>query len=348
MLHRILAASVFMAGLFLLADSAIAQMNSPDGTLSSLQPDFTNESNPANPVFTMGSIRGIVLSEDHHPLSNAKVEIRNLSSGQSLAMGYTDNSGAFQLSNVPNGNYEVLATSGISEARQQLRVNSEPAELTLQLPFQTQAAGGPAVVSVQQLTVPQNAKNALKKAQEAANKDDFPEAQKQVAKAIAAAPKYSDAIAFRGVLAMQQHDLTSASNDFQEAIDFDNANSMAHVAMGALYNIQGKYDDAVREIDRGMMLNPRAWNAHFEMSRAQLGKGNFDSALKEVNQAKALLDRSFAPIHLIKGQVLMGLRLYAGAVQELEEFLSQDNDAVTTAQVKHAIEEAKALAAAQK
>jgi len=349
MVYRVFTLFVLTTGLLLRPGSAGAQAAPSEHTLFSLQPNSTSDSKGGESVFAMGSISGTVRSTDNHPLNDARVEIRNIPSGQNIAIGYTDHSGTFRLDNVPNGEYEVVATSGISEAREQLQVFNSPAEITLRLPAITKAVGGPPVVSVQQLAVPQKAKDALAKAQEAVIKNNLKEAEKQVAKALTISPKYADAIAYRGVLSMGQHDFASASNDLQQAIQLDNSNTQAYVAMGALYNLEGKYDDAIREIERGIALNPRLWSAHFEMSKAQLGKGDYNSALKEANQAQALAPgRRFSLIHVIKGQILVGLKLYSGAVKEFKEFLAQEKgDPALAAQVENSLAKLETLAAKQ-
>jgi tetratricopeptide (TPR) repeat protein len=179
-------------------------------------------------------------------------------------------------------------------------------------------------------------------------KNNIAEAQRQVAKAVMIAPTYSDAIAFRGVLAMQQGDLTSAGNDFQQAIQYDNSNSLAYVAMGSLYNTEGKFDDAIREINCAFAIDPNSWKAHFEMSRADLGKSQFDGALQEATRAEQLIGRDFAPLHLLKGQTLLAMRMYSGAAEELQKFLNNEKNPELTAQAKEQLEEAKSLAAGEK
>ena len=351
MLFRVSSIASVAAGFFLLVASASGQIaSSPmsNQTLIRLSPNSTNQPNNPSQVFTMGSISGIVLSQDNHPLDNARIEIRNLSSGQSIAWGYTDRSGRFRLDNVPNGDYEVIATSGLSQTEQQIRSMDNPALVTLRLPHILKDQSRSGVVSVQQLSIPQKARDALKKAQEAETKHDINKAQKELAKALEIAPKYSDAIAYRGALEMTQSDFAAAENDFNQAIQLDNSNAVAYVGMGAVYNEQGKYDDAIREVDRSLALNPQLWSAHFELSKAQFAKGNFSTALKEADQAESLSANRFSPLHLLKGHILLGLKLYSGAVNEFQKFLSHSSgNPALNAQVQNTLEQAKLLAASQ-
>jgi hypothetical protein len=84
------------------------------------------------------------------------------------------------------------------------------------------------------------------------------------------------------------------------------------------------------------------------MSKAELAKGDFNNALKEVDRADTLAGHHFSPLLFIKGQILMGLKLYSNAVKEFESFLSQNkDDPATTAQVQRTIAHAQALADGQ-
>ena len=70
-----------------------------------------------------GSITGNVHGENNNPIIGARVEIRNLQSGMLAAYGYTNTSGRFELSNLPLGDYDVTATSGLSETHEQVRID---------------------------------------------------------------------------------------------------------------------------------------------------------------------------------------------------------------------------------
>jgi lipoprotein NlpI len=297
-----------------------------------------------------GSISGSVRTMDNRPVNNAKIEVRNIANGSAVAYGYTGPSGSFELNNLPSGSYEVVATSGMSEARQDFRMDNFPVQFTLRLPHTGDSTFSPGqqTISIQQMQVPDKAKDALKKARNAADKGKLEEARQQIGKALAIDPKYSDALTFRGIVNMETGDYKSAGNDFQQAIQFDNNNALAYIGMGSLYNMSNQYDDALRELDRGVTLNPTAWQAHYEMSKAELGKGDFSAALKEVDKAQGLIDHEFAPLHAVRGHALLGIKSYSDAVAEFEKYLKEDKDSPTAVKVRQRMEEAKAFAEAQK
>ncbi len=309
-----------------------------------------SSSTPSDP--DLASISASVRSSDDHPVSNAKIEVRNIASGTDVAFGFTGPSGDFQVNNLPRGSYEVVVTSGLAEAREQVRVDNSMEQFTLRLPHTSENTSSPQqqIVTVQQLRVPDKAQAALKKAQLAAGKGKYDEARQQIAKALSIEPKYSEALAYRGLLEMQTGELDAASEDIQKAIEFDNSSVLAYVAMGSLYNTKKQFDDALRELDRGVTLNPASWQAHYEISKANLGKGDFSTALREVEKAQSLLNREFPLLHIVKAQALLGMKSYADAVAEFQKFLdtNEDKDSRLAAQVRQTIESAKTFTEAKK
>lgn len=289
------------------------------------------------------SITGNIRTLSNAPVDNARVELRDVRTGISVAFGYTGMHGSFAVENVQPGVYELVATSGLAEARQEIRLDGMPVQITVRLPISTRTnPSEQQTVSVQALRTPHKAIAALEKAQSAASKGKIDDAQHEIAKALEIYPQYSDAVAYRGILEMQTGDIKGASNDFQQAIQLDNNNAMAYIAMGSLYNLRNQYDDALRELDRGVTINPSAWQAHYEMSKAHLGKGDFSAALRDVDKAQQLGGHDFGLMHVVKGKALFGIKAYAAAVAEFQKFLQKDTNSPEAAQVREVIARAQA------
>src|SRR5437016_4543439 len=69
---------------------------------------------------TLSSVGGIVCDISGQPVRNARIELRTVSTAQTVASGYTLPNGTFEFSDLPPGNYEVIAIAGVNEARQRL------------------------------------------------------------------------------------------------------------------------------------------------------------------------------------------------------------------------------------
>lgn len=335
-----------------ISTTTLAQSTFSNDTLVRMPDNSLARSPGDTPSIPMqGSISGTVRTSDNRPVSNAKIEIRDIANGGAVAYGYTGPTGNFEVNNLPRGAYEIVATSGLSEAREEVRMDGSAAQFTLRLPHTGEGTftSGQQTVSVQQLHIPEKAQAAFKKAQDAAGKGKLDEARQLIDKALTIEPKYSNALAFRGIVDLQTGDLNSATDDLQKAIQLDNNNALAYVAMGSIDNVRNQFDDALRELDRGVALDPTSWQAHYELSRAELGKRDFSTALKEVEKAQGLLGpREFAPIHFVKGHALLGMKSYSDAVAEFQKYLSEDKDSPAAAQVRQVMESAQAFAEAKK
>jgi len=71
----------------------------------------------------VGTLRGYV-EIDSKPLPNGCMEIRNLRTPTLLVHSCTNEVGAFEVHNLPEGKYEIVVRSGIDELREQIQINS--------------------------------------------------------------------------------------------------------------------------------------------------------------------------------------------------------------------------------
>jgi tetratricopeptide (TPR) repeat protein len=345
MVHRVAAFSVVLIAYVALSCSAGAQDAKPGDRLMSLQNDSTGQL-AEDPSTSLAAINGTVRTRDNAPLADARVEIRELNTGKSLGVGYTGPSGGFELKNLPRGRYEVVATSGLSEAREQVQVDALDSSVTLRMPHVVASDGGQHTVSVADMRIPDKAKDELRKARAAVGKQKDDDARKHLAKALEIAPNYSDALTLRALMEIGDGKLQPATDDLASAIKNDNSNPTAYVAMGAVYNLERKFDDAILTIERGIALNPSAWQAYFEMSKAHLGKGDFDAALRQATKAEQFVGKDYSPIHLVKGHAFLGLKSYPEAIAEFEQYLSTEKDGPVSAGVRQQLQEVKSFAAA--
>lgn len=342
MVNRVAAIGALLAAFFVVNCSLFAQSGGPN----ELMPLQTNSTGtlPDGGMTSFATISGSVRTSDNAPLANARIEIREIGTGKSVAVGYSGPAGTFQMAHIARGRYEVVATSGLAEAREEMRVDGMDASITLRLPHTDSSDGGKHTISVAEMRIPDKAKREVEKAREAMSKEKQDDARKHLAKALEIAPGYSEALTLRGLLSLSNGDMQAASNDFGSAIKNDSNAATAYVAMGALYNLQQKFDDAIRELQRGISLNPSSWQGHFEMSKAMLGKGDFEDALRQSTKAEELSSDEYGPIHLVKGHALLGLKSYNEAIGEFEKYLSLDKDGAASAEVRQQLQEARSFA----
>jgi len=274
-----------------------------------------------------GRISGSVLGPQGQVLQDIRVEIRDESNDHLVASVYVMPNGGFEILNIPYGLYKIVATSGLVSTDGEVDVRGMETQVALHFstaPGQASTTGGQAMVSVHQLEVPDKAKSYFYKAEQALSRNKVEQAKDLIAKALSVFPRYAQALTMRAVFALQSHQPQQAITDLQQAIDSDNNYGLAYIAMGSALNMMSKFDDAVRALDRGLPLAPNSWQAHFELSRALLGKNDFDRSLKEANATIQLAPKDYSPVHLVRAYALVGLKNYQPAEVELEHYLASN------------------------
>ncbi len=333
--------AVITLSLFVFGISCTAQMPNLGGSPA----NFPRPGLPsARDMFN--SVTGRVVTADNKPLKDVRVELRN-GMGSSVASAYTNSSGTFEFPQIQAGSYEVIAVSGVSQTQERIEVGQTLPNLVLRLPVSSQAndGNGSSSVSVAQLKIPSKAREAFNKARDNSEKGKNAEAEKQLAKALEAYPKYADALTLRGILKMDAGNIAGAIEDLQQAIADDSNCAMAYLVMGSVFNSQAKFDDAIRVLERGEALSPASWQAYFEMGKALAGKGQYEPALRQLDRAQTLVPKDYPAIHMLKAHVFFGLNNYSEALTELQAYLAKEPQGPHTAEAEKMMSQAKAFAA---
>ena len=288
-----------------------------------LPPDsFGTRSNSLDKM-QVTSISGVVIGSDSAPLPDVRVEVRSEQTSRVVATGYTNNAGAFQFGGLPASGYDVMAVRGLAEAHEHLASGDFGMNLRIRLNTAgASQADGNATVSIAQYKVPQKARNAYHKAEEALSKNHLDEVNKELAKALEIYPDYAEALTLRGVMSLDASHPEAAVNDFDHAIKSDPGYSLAYTAMSAALNQLHKFDDALRSADRAISLSPSSWQSYFEMAKAYVGKTDYQHALQQLSKAQSFLPKEYAPLHLVRAHVMLALKNYADGLAELQEFLT--------------------------
>ena len=292
------------------------------------------------------SLSGTVTGADNRPLQDVRIELHDGSTGSVIGAAYTNSGGSFEFDRLSPGTYQVVASLGLAQADERVDVTTANAMVNMRLGVSSKPedGNGANAVSVAQYKVPGKARDELKKAREAAEKGKNEDAQRHLAKSLEIFPKYADALTFRAILKLDDHNVDSALTDLQQAISDDGNYPMAYVVMGAALNMQSKFDEAIRNLQRSESLAPNNWQAYFEMGKAYVGKADYPSALRQLNRAQLLAPSNYALIHLIKGHALLALNQYDDAMAELQAFLQKEPNGANSAQAQKMLQQAKAFA----
>ena len=272
------------------------------------------------------ALAGTVLNADGRPMSGIHIELDDAQTAIPVTSTYTQSDGTFELYNIPKGDYEVIAESADSQVSNPVAVDTGRPSLQLQLPGNI-PGGEPlvATTSVARMLVPPRAQKMYRRALLDFNAGKFDEAEQYLTVALQIDAEYGDALTLRGLIEMHQPDLSAGQEALEKAIKVDPSQSAAYIGLAAIYNHEGRFDDAMRVSERGLSLNPRTWQAYLEMAKASIAKSMYRSGLKFIRQAERLGGATFAEVHLVKAYALVPLKLYKDARYELQASLARDH-----------------------
>ncbi len=292
--------------------------------LCSLPVHAQSEDYPSRPAGKRGSLEGNVVTSTGEPVSDARVELRTLG-GMTVSTTEVGSSGSFHIADLQPGWYELVASSGIHRSSTTLSISSFVERMTIQIDTAPARPQGGNVVSVSSLTVPSKARKAFEAADQRFRENDVRGAWERVEKALQAFPKYAAALTLRGLLKMQTNQPQQAVDDFVGAMEADRSYELAYAGLAADYNLMGRFDEALRVLDQGNSLASPLWLAHFEASKALLGKKSFDRALAEADRARSLLGKDLPMLNVVKGYAYIGLNDMNSGATALQQYLRQES-----------------------
>ncbi len=294
------------------------------------------------------AISGTVRDTNNNPLNDVRVELTDWN-GSVVNSAYTNNSGSFEFSPVPEGRYLIVATSGIQQVSEHVDAGAFSNMVSLRLPVNKPGDGLEGnSVSVAQFRVPAKARDEFNKAHEGLEKGKLEEANKHLAKALELDPDYADALTLRGILELDKKQPEAAIADLDKAIKADANCALAYMVMGSALNMESKYDEAIHILERGESLAPDYWQAHFEMGKSYVGKGDYPAALTQLDRAQGLAPAEYPPIYFLRAHVLLAMKQYSEAMTALQTYLQKEPQGANSEKARQMLEQAQALVAKAK
>jgi Tfp pilus assembly protein PilF len=204
-------------------------------------------------------------------------------------------------------------------------------------------------ISVTNMAVPKDARDAFEKARKAGTEKNFDEALKGLNKAVTVYPQYAAAWSLMGEIHRLQNQFDPAKKEYAQALAADPKFVSPYFGLAAMAVVEQKWTDAAQLTDQLIQLNAFAYPlAYFFNAAANLNLGKLDAAeqsarkFQEVDKAHTRPD-----IALLLANILTGKHQYAEAAQLYRDYLALKPDASNAEALKNEAQRLESLNSAK-
>ncbi len=204
-------------------------------------------------------------------------------------------------------------------------------------------------VSVTSLEAPKDARKSYEKGQELLKKEKWPEAQKQLEKAVEIYPKYAAAWYDLGEARLKQSNAAQAQEAFARAIEADPKYLKPYLPLATLAMGEKKWQEAADTTSKLTRLDPvdypQAWMYN---AIANMNLHNLDAAEESARAAvKADTGHQFPRCEYILAVILANKQQYAAALPLMKSYVEHAPNAPDAEAVRKQISEMERTAGQQ-
>ncbi len=204
-------------------------------------------------------------------------------------------------------------------------------------------------VSLTSMAAPKDAKTAFEKGRKALSEDKIDEAVKELDKATAKYPQFAAAWSLLGDIHQQHDQLVKADEEYKKALAADPQFVNPLYGLSVIAAQEKKWQDVADYSAQVINLNAYAFpSAYFFNAAANYNVGKFDLAEASARKYKAGTDRKHPEVSLLLASVLARKEDYAGAAQQLKDFLALVPTAPNANELETQIKQYEQLSMAKK
>jgi tetratricopeptide (TPR) repeat protein len=290
---------------------------------------------------TDGIISGtVILRTSNRPASQVAVRLKSHAAGIFRSV-LTDLEGHFEVRSLPRSTYEIVIDEpGYEPAQTSAQLDGAPSKLVLYLnsPTTAQTGRNSYMISARELRIPDKARHEYAKGLGSLEKNNLADSVSHLTKATQVFPEYYEAYYHIGVAETRQGRLDEALPAFQKAIDLSGGRyPWAEFGIGYLYYLEGKTEEAITVLRRGLEKDESSADGYFMLGLAQLRLNRLDEAERSAREA-LLRNANFATAYLLLADVNGRRREYREQLQGLDTYLKLEPNGSESARAREARE----------
>jgi Tfp pilus assembly protein PilF len=295
-----------------------------------------------------GTISGtVLLRTSNRPASQVAVKLKSHVAGIFRSV-LTDLEGHFEVRSLPPSTYEIVVDEpGYEPAQTSARLDGASSKLVLYLnsPAMAHTERSSYTVSTRELMIPGKARHEYAKGLGSLAKQDLAGSADHFMKAAQAFPDYYEAFYHIGVVKTKQGLLDEAMPAFQKAIELSGGRyAWAEFGIGYLQYLEGKSEEAVTTIRRGLEVDENSPEGHLFLAMALLRLNRLDEAEKSAREA-LLRNPNLAQAYLVLSDAYGRRQEYLAQLQGLEAYLKLEPNGADSQSARRAHEVVKEILA---
>lgn len=136
----------------------------------------------------------------------------------------------------------------------------------------------------------------------APTRDAMPRAKAAAVKALEIDDTLSEAHSAMGIIKLcYEWDWSGAEAELRRAIESNHNNAIAHQRFGLYFNLLGRFDEAMRELELAMLIDPLSPHSYWGLTVTYVLTGQYEKAIEEV-QKTLELERDYKPSLYLLGR----------------------------------------------
>jgi tetratricopeptide (TPR) repeat protein len=175
-------------------------------------------------------------------------------------------------------------------------------------------------ISTGQLKIPDRAWSYLQSANKQFRKNNLPGAEQEIGRALRADPACAPAFSMLAFIKLAAKNPAGAVEDAEHAISIDPYEVEPFIALAMSYNSLKDFPNATSAAEHALRIRPDSWQGLLELAESLYGEGHLRAALEQLNA----IQTDFSDVHLVRGNVLMGLGRRPEALDEFGIFLKEE------------------------